>query len=143
MNKSAIAYIRVSRMGTAVTKFKDKESPETQMSHISKYCEQKEYQIVSKYEDLDYSGGTDERPGFQKMFWEIRNNPKIDVVVVYSLSRFARDVLDLNKYLVELEKHNVDFVSVTEEFSKNRYYVREISNKYYRSSCTVTTRANC
>lgn len=103
-------------MGNSLTNFKDKESPETQMQHIKKYCNDKGYNLVSKYEDLDYSGGTDERPGFQQMFWEVRNNPSIDAVIVYNLSRFARDVLDLNKYLVDLEKYKVDFVSCTEEF---------------------------
>lgn len=119
--KKALAYIRVSRLGkekskTSNSKYRDKESPQTQMEHIKRYCEQKGYEIINIYEDLDYSGGTDDRPDFQRMFHEIRTNQDIDAVIVYSLSRFARDVLDLNKYLVVLEEHKVDFVSCTEEF---------------------------
>jgi site-specific DNA recombinase len=119
--KKALAYIRVSRLGREKSKsvnarFRDKESPQTQMEHIKRYCEQKGYEILNIFEDLDYSGGTDDRPDFQKMFHEIRTNKDVDAVIVYSLSRFARDVLDLNKYLVVLEEHKVDFVSCTEEF---------------------------
>ncbi|MDP4086077.1 MAG: recombinase family protein [Bacillota bacterium] len=117
-SKKCLAYIRVSRLGRAKgsSKFKDKESPQTQLEHIRRHCELKGYEIVNIYEDLDYSGGNDARPDFQRMFHEVRKNSEICAVIVYSLSRFARDVLDLNKYLVELEKYNVDFVSVTEEF---------------------------
>lgn len=118
--KKALAYIRVSRLGKEKSKtnnkYRDKESPQTQLEHIKRYCEQKGYEIINIYEDLDYSGGSDDRPDFQRMFHEIRTNQDIDAVIVYSLSRFARDVLDLNKYLVVLEEHKVDFVSCTEEF---------------------------
>ncbi|KNE21798.1 recombinase family protein [Virgibacillus pantothenticus] len=78
------------------------------------------------YSDLDYSGGTDKRPQFQKMMYDISNKKKqIDVVIVYNLSRFARDVLDLNKYLKLLKEHKVDFVSCSEEMLRTDNPYRE------------------
>lgn len=117
--KKAAGYIRVSRMGPK-QKWDDKESPHTQLNAIKKYCEFKGYELDEEndiYEDLDYSGGNDKRPDFQRLFADIKRKRKdIDVIVVYNLSRFARDVLDLNKYLQILNEHEIDFASSQEDF---------------------------
>ncbi|GEM_PF-353683 len=117
--KKAVGYIRVSFMGPK-NKKADKESPHTQLNAIKRYCEFKGYELDEEsdiYRDLDYSGANDKRPDFQRLFSDIKKKRKdIDVIVVYNLSRFARDVLDLNKYLQILNEHEIDFASSQEDF---------------------------
>ncbi|SES89647.1 Site-specific DNA recombinase [Salinibacillus kushneri] len=121
--KKAVGYIRVSDMGPKA-KVNLKESQETQLSHIKNYCEQKGYELVEVYEDLDYSGGTSKRPAFQQMFNEIKHKDNdYDVIVVYSLSRFARNLKDLLVHIDIMEEHNVEFASATEEFLRTDNYM--------------------
>ncbi|BCB35599.1 recombinase family protein [Bacillus cereus] len=127
--KNAICYLRVSRLEKKNGKYLDKESPKTQLDFIKRYCKTNNYRLLKVFKDLDYSGGNDERPAFQRMFNEIKANKEINTVIVYSLSRFARNVFDLNKYLIELNKYNVDFVSCTEEFLRtDNFYGKFLIN---------------
>lgn len=113
--KVAAVYIRVSRMG-AKEKWKDKVSPDTQLEKARDYAKLKGYTIKYIYEDLDVSGKNDKRPKFQEMFSDIRSDTKgIDVVIVYNLSRFARNIIDVNEYLNILQEYNVEFASATED----------------------------
>lgn len=113
--KIAAVYIRVSRMGDK-DKWKEKESPDTQLEKAKAYAKLKGYTIKYLYQDLDVSGKNDKRPEFQKMFADIKNGHKeIDVVIVYNLSRFARNIIDVNEYLNILDEYKVGFASATED----------------------------
>lgn len=123
MKKKAVGYIRVSEMGPKA-KVDLKESPDTQLEYIKKYCEQKGYELVEIYQDLDYSGGSDKRPDFQRLFNDMEGKQKkFDVVVVYNLSRFARNLKDLLTYLDVMDRKEVEFASATEDFLRTDDYM--------------------
>ncbi|MDP4086078.1 MAG: recombinase family protein [Bacillota bacterium] len=112
--EKVIIYGRVSEMGP---NFSEKISYESQVNEIKKYCERKNYEIVESFKDLNYSGGNDKRPDFQLMFSYLRKHHKeISAVVVYNLSRFSRNLMNLKIYLEELDKLDIDFLSVMEPF---------------------------
>ncbi len=64
------------------------------------------------YDDGGYSGGTIERPAFQRLLTDVGEG-KIDVVVVYKVDRLTRSLSDFAKIVEIFDKRNVSFVSVT------------------------------
>ena len=70
---------------------------------------------IKTYIDKGYSGKDTNRPNFEAMINDIRNNI-ISRVIVYKLDRISRSVLDFANMIDMFKKHNVDFVSSTEKF---------------------------
>ncbi len=69
-------------------------------------------QFVSEYVDDGYSGTTFDRPGFKRMVEDIKNN-KINCVIVKDLSRFGRNYIRVNDYILNVfPLYNVRFVSI-------------------------------
>ena len=67
------------------------------------------------YEDEGFSGGNIKRPQFQKMLKDARAR-KFDVLICYRLDRISRNVSDFSQLIKELNKFNVNFVSIKEQF---------------------------
>ena len=67
------------------------------------------------YEDEGFSGGNTNRPQFQKLLKDARSN-KFDVLICYRLDRISRNVSDFSQLIRELNKYNVNFVSIREQF---------------------------
>ena len=67
------------------------------------------------YEDEGYSGGNTNRPQFQKMLKECKQN-NICRIVCYKLDRISRSIADFIKLTDELELHKVDFVSINDKY---------------------------
>ncbi len=67
------------------------------------------------YEDEGYSGGNTNRPQFQKMLKECRNN-NISRIICYKLDRISRSVGDFIKLTEELEKLHIEFVSINDNY---------------------------
>ena len=63
--------------------------------------------IVKEYIDEAISGTTDEREAFEEMMSDVHGSPEWDMVVVYDLSRFSRDMEHSVVYSKELELCNV------------------------------------
>jgi DNA invertase Pin-like site-specific DNA recombinase len=72
--------------------------------------------IRELYDDGGYSGGTLERPAFQRLLADVRAN-RVDVVVVYKVDRLTRSLSDFAKIVEAFDKHGVSFVSVTQQFN--------------------------
>ena len=70
----------------------------------------------SKYDDGGFSGGNTDRPALQRLLEDIRDG-KIDVIVVYKVDRLTRSLADFAKLVELFDKHNVSFVSVTQQFN--------------------------
>ena len=68
------------------------------------------------YDDGGFSGGSIERPALHALIADIKND-LIDVVVVYKVDRLSRSLHDFAKLVEVFEKHNVSFVSVTQQFN--------------------------
>ena len=78
-------------------------------------CQRTAGKELKVYQDRGYSGKNTERPAFQKLMQDIRAG-KIGKLYVYRLDRFSRSVADFGSLWEVLQKHNVEFVSVSENF---------------------------
>ncbi len=67
------------------------------------------------YEDEGFSGGNTKRPQFIKMMKDAKQK-KFDVLICYRLDRISRNVSDFSQLIRDLKKHNVDFISIREQF---------------------------
>jgi DNA invertase Pin-like site-specific DNA recombinase len=69
-----------------------------------------------RYDDGGWSGGTLERPALQSLIGDIEAG-KIDIVVVYKIDRLTRSLMDFSKLVEVLDRNDVTFVSVTQQFN--------------------------
>ncbi|MFQ9545569.1 MAG: recombinase family protein [Clostridium sp.] len=67
------------------------------------------------YEDEGFSGGNTNRPEFQKLINDAKNN-KFNILICYRLDRISRNVADFSGTLETLQRHNIDFISIKEQF---------------------------
>ena len=72
--------------------------------------------IKTAYDDGGFSGGNMERPALKQLLEDIRVG-KIDVIVVYKVDRLSRSLHDFARMVDVFDKHNVSFVSVTQQFN--------------------------
>jgi site-specific DNA recombinase len=72
--------------------------------------------LDDQYIDGGFSGGTLERPALKRLFADVEAG-RIDVIVVYKLDRLTRSLADFARIVDVLDKHNVTFVSVTQQFN--------------------------
>lgn len=72
--------------------------------------------IRDLYDDGGFSGGTLERPAFQRLLTDVSAG-HIDIVVVYKVDRLTRSLSDFAKIVDVFDKHGVSFVSVTQQFN--------------------------
>jgi site-specific DNA recombinase len=72
--------------------------------------------LRGKYNDGGFSGGDTDRPALQRLLEDVRAG-KIDVIVVYKVDRLTRSLSDFAKLVELFDKHNVSFVSVTQQFN--------------------------
>ena len=68
---------------------------------------------VLVYEDEGFSGYNINRPSFQKMLKDVRDN-KIKAIAFYKLDRISRNVSDFSNLVTELDNYDVTFLSATE-----------------------------
>ncbi len=67
------------------------------------------------FEDEGFSGGNLNRPAFQQMMADVRKY-KFKAIVVYRLDRISRNISDFTGLIDELNKLDVSFVSIREQF---------------------------
>jgi site-specific DNA recombinase len=67
------------------------------------------------YEDEGFSGGNTNRPEFQRLLKDARTN-KFQVLICYRLDRISRNISDFSQLINDLNKYNVNFVSIREQF---------------------------
>src|SRR5215211_3793729 len=72
--------------------------------------------LRSKYDDGGFSGGNTDRPALQRLLEDVRTG-KIDIIVVYKVDRLTRSLADFAKLVELFDKHDVSFVSVTQQFN--------------------------
>ena len=110
MNR-VIGYVRVS----SENQVEKDNSIRNQIKFIKKYCQDYDYELVDIFKDEGVSGLKKSRDGLNKMMKQI-NESKIDVVLVYSLSRLGRKLVDVISWVNELERKNIEFLSIKENF---------------------------
>ena len=104
-SKTAVIYARFSCS-------KQREaSIEDQLRVCHEWCRDNGYLVVGEYCDQAMSGRSDNRPEFQRM---ISNAGESEIVLVYMMDRFSRDVYDAPIYKKRLRDRGVRVVSATE-----------------------------
>ena len=82
------------------------ESIEGQIRECREFAEKNNLQIIDEYIDRAISGKTDNRPAFQRLIKD-SSKGKFDVVIMYTLDRFARNRYDSAIYKAKLKKNGV------------------------------------
>jgi site-specific DNA recombinase len=103
-------YLRVST-GHQV----EGESLEEQESELRKYCAYRGFKIHQVYIEKGKSGGNTNRPEYQALIRDIEAK-KLSAIIVKKLDRLSRSLLDFESLMVLLQRRNVDFISLREQF---------------------------
>lgn len=72
--------------------------------------------LKDQYDDGGYTGANIDRPALSQLIADIKRG-HINCVVVYKVDRLSRSLLDFSKLLEFFDKHEVTFVSVTQNFN--------------------------
>ena len=70
---------------------------------------------IKVYEDEGFSGGSTNRPKFQDMMYAAKSN-EFDILLCYRLDRVSRNIGDFANLINDLQKYNISFVSIKEQF---------------------------
>src|SRR5262249_42753884 len=70
--------------------------------------------LSTRYDDGGFTGGNMDRPALQCLLADIAAG-QIDCVVVYKVDRLSRSLLDFARMMETFEKHQVAFVSDTQQ----------------------------
>lgn len=120
MQKAAI-YSRKS-------KFTEKgESIENQVEMCKKYGSNLGISEFEIYEDEGFSAKNTDRPQFQKLLSDIKKY-KFTHLICYRLDRISRNVADFSSTLEILNKYNVSFISIKEQFDTSTAMGRAMMN---------------
>ena len=89
-------------------------SLEAQEAEIRAFAEARKINIVGKYTDEGKPGkNAEHRPAFTQMMEDIRSKKdNIRYVLVFKLSRFARNTSDTAKYLQELSSYGIGLLGI-------------------------------
>ncbi|MFI5339686.1 MAG: recombinase family protein [Candidatus Methylomirabilales bacterium] len=107
----AALYARVSSERQA-----DKDlSVPSQLKAMADYASKQGWSVIEEFTDLAESARTANRPEFQRMIALAKRKPApFEVILVWKLSRFARNREDSIIYKALLRKHSVQLVSINE-----------------------------
>lgn len=101
--KRAAIYIRES------TNFQD---PDSQYGECLKYCEEHNFKVVKKYQDIA-SGKSNTRKGFLQMQQDMEDG-LFEVVVLWELSRSTRDFITYKVVTSRMRELNIELYSLQE-----------------------------
>lgn len=111
-NWNVVGYLRLSK--------EDNENMESnsivnQRELIEQYINGKEdLELIEYYIDDGYSGTNFNRPGFEKLLRDMKNE-KINCIIVKDLSRFARSHIEADMYFENIfPALNIRFISIIE-----------------------------
>ena len=119
-HKRAVIYARFSPRRRA----DECQSCEGQIEICRTYCNFHKLQIVGTYQDDNLSGATDDRPGLKSAIKKAAEQKA--VLVVYSLSRLARNTRDTLEITEQLDKAGAGLASTKENFDTTGYMGRFI-----------------
>jgi DNA invertase Pin-like site-specific DNA recombinase len=91
---------------------------DAQLRALRRYCSERGISNYVVYEDEGISGTKDSRPALNKMMEEVMAG-RVEKVIVYSFSRYARSTTHLLNALNSFRKAGTAFVSITESLDTN------------------------
>ena len=107
-------YERVSTTEQAIKGY----SIETQKSNLEEYCENNGIKIVDHYTDEGISGSKPplKRPQLKRLLEDVEAG-KIDIIIFTKLDRWFRNVQEYFKVQEILDKHNVAWKTIFEDYN--------------------------
>jgi DNA invertase Pin-like site-specific DNA recombinase len=102
--KRALLYSRVSTYEQNIS---------TQTKTLREYCTSRDWEVSYEIIEEGKSGGDSSREGFQQLK-KLAFQKKVDIIVVNSLDRISRSLIDLISPLTELHNLNIPLVSIRE-----------------------------
>jgi site-specific DNA recombinase len=72
--------------------------------------------LPARYDDGGFTGGNMDRPALKRLLADVEAG-KIDSVITYKVDRLSRSLLDFARIIGIFEKHQVAFVSITQQFN--------------------------
>lgn len=106
-----------ARVSTTKQAEKDLSIPD-QLHQMREWCKARHHQVAVEYVESGASAMDDKRPVFQKMIGEACTSPApYEAILVHSLSRFFRDMIEFGLYERRLKKHGVVVLSMTQQTS--------------------------
>ena len=104
-------YLRVS----TEDQVKEGYSLEVQREYLESFAKREGLEIFKVYQDDGISGYSTERPALKELLKDAKGR-KFDLVLVYKIDRFSRNLKDLLNLVDELSSSGVGFKSATEPF---------------------------
>lgn len=104
-------YVRVSTDRQAL----EGESLEEQEQRLRDFCKQRNWNVVKVYCEEGRSAKDTNRPRFKELLKNMENGG-INTVIVKKLDRLSRSIVDFERICHFFESHNVDLVSLHENF---------------------------
>ncbi|CEO20600.1 recombinase family protein [Paraclostridium sordellii] len=106
----------ISAIYSRKSKFTGKgESIENQIQLCMDYAKNLGINEFLVYEDEGFSGKSMDRPKFKEMLKDAKDK-KFDYLICYRLDRISRNVSDFSTLIEDLNKLNISFVSIKEQF---------------------------
>lgn len=102
---------------------KDSVSIEAQIEFCRKFAAD----AAQVFQDKGFSGKNIDRPAFRRLM-EAVDAGQVDKIYVYRLDRFSRSIVDFGQVWNILDRHSVEFVSVTENFDTSSPVGRAMLN---------------
>lgn len=99
------------------------------------------------YKDEGFSGKNTDRPSFLMML-EAARQKNFNVLICYKLDRISRSVADFSNLINELEKLNISFISVNEQFDtcnamgRAMMYICSVFGELERNTISIRIRDN-
>lgn len=100
-------YVRVSKKKEGCV------SIDAQINSLRSYIKKKKWTLYKEYVDDGESGATINRPQFRYLL-EDAVEGKFDVILVYKIDRFSRNLKDIILILDKLANYNIGFISITQ-----------------------------
>lgn len=113
MNKKKPKVAIYSRVSTE-EQAKEGLSIDAQIDKCKSFCNARDWNLFKVYKDAGYSAGTLNRPALELLLRDAQE-AKFDIILVYKIDRFSRNLKDLILVLDELKSKKINFTSVTEQ----------------------------
>lgn len=92
----------------------DSLSIENQKMMLTKFVNEKGWNLVSEYVDDGYTGTDFERPDFQRLLDDAKYG-KINTIIVKDLSRFGRNYIEVGQYVDYIfPAYNIRFIALSD-----------------------------
>lgn len=116
-----------------------------QEMQVRAWCEEQGYSVTASFVDVGQSGANDNRPEFQQMLNAAMSSPPpFQAIVVESLTKFHRNILELMLHIKQLKNNGVALLSATQAANDNctDELIMQMLNTFRECTCRQNTTTN-